>query len=81
MIDKTNIEVWAYDCAPTKILRALCRAWLYAELLQQNAGQYRAGVIEPAIEDAIAQAKAMGLLPDNAGVQAASVASPPATTC
>jgi hypothetical protein len=58
MIDKRTIECWAYDNAPSTILRALCRAWLHADLLPQNAEQYRVGVIEPAIEDAIAQARA-----------------------
>jgi len=53
MIDKKQIEKWAYDRAPTQILRALCRAWIHADLLQQNSGQYRACVIEPAIEDAM----------------------------
>ena len=68
MIDKNLIEKWAYDGAPTKILRALCRAWIHAELLPQNCGQYRAAVIEPAIDEATDIAIKRGLLTPNAGV-------------
>ena len=62
MISKQQIKAWAHDEAPTVILRALCRAWLYADLVPQNAGQYRAGVLNPAIKEAIAQARAAGLM-------------------
>ena len=60
MIDHETIESWAYNDAPNRILRALARSWIHAELLQQNAGQYRRCVIEPAIDDAVAQAKQHG---------------------
>ena len=52
---------WAYDGAPTRILRALARAWIHAELLPQNSGQYRRTVIEPAIQDAIEHAESLGI--------------------
>ena len=65
MIDKNQIEEWAYDGAPTKVIRALCRAWIHAELLPQNCGQYRASVVEPAIEEAVSEAIDRGLLPSN----------------
>lgn len=69
MIDKNQIEKWAYDGAPTKTLRALCRAWLHADLLPQNCGQYRAVVVEPAIDEAVSDAIARGLLTPNAKVK------------
>lgn len=70
MIETEQIEKWAYDGAPTRILRALCRAWIHADLLPQNAGQYRRCVIDPAIEDAIAE------LPSNALAQGPGGSSP-----
>lgn len=60
MVDHETIRSWAYNEAPNRILRALSRAWIHAELLPQNAGQYRRCVIEPAIDDAIEQAKQHG---------------------
>jgi hypothetical protein len=62
VVSEEQIRKWAYDEAPTRILRALSRAWVHAELLPQNAGQYKAGVIEPAIDDAIVDAIKAGVL-------------------
>lgn len=62
MVSAEQIEKWAYDGAPTKVLRALSRAWIEAEHIPQNVGQYRRVVIEPAIDEAIFDAQEKGLL-------------------
>jgi hypothetical protein len=61
-LTRDQIDQWAHNGAPTRILRALCRAWLYADLLPQNSGQYRRAVLEPAIDDAIEDAVARRLI-------------------
>lgn len=54
-IDEQTIEKWAYEDAPNKVLRALCMAWIHADLLHQNSGQYRAVILEPAIDEAVSK--------------------------
>lgn len=52
-LTKQQIEEWAYDGAPTPVVRALCKAWLHAQHIPQNAGQFRAAIVEPAIREAL----------------------------
>lgn len=48
-----DLYKWAYDGAPSRILRALAKAWFHAEHIPQNIGQYREAVLRPAIEEAL----------------------------
>jgi len=48
-----DISKWAYDSAPSVIIRALAKAWIHAEHIPQNSGQFKAAVLRPAIVEAL----------------------------